>query len=176
MATKPKAAAAVEAAPAPKSKKKLIIIIALLIVLLAGGGAAAFMFLKHPAETAEAEEKHEPKKTKKKKKAAEKQTFIALDSLTANLKASETAENRFIQLGISIALGNPKTEEELKERAPKIRNTILMIVTQKTAEELLTIGGKEALSKEILEGIRSAIPEDDQDEVQEVLFTAFIVQ
>lgn len=172
------AAAAGEAAP-PKSKKLLIIIIAL-VVLLAAGGAAALFLLKgsnHDEEGGEeAPAKAEKAKPKKKKDAAAP-TFMPLDAVVVNL--ADPGSTRYAQVGITLQVENGQTAEEVKKYMPAIRNGILMQISRRTAEELLSAEGKEKLAADILTLIQETTgmePYKGYSPVEAVLFSSIIVQ
>src|SRR5256885_10779479 len=61
-------------------------------------------------------------------------TFLPLDNLVVNL--SDTGGDRFVQIGITLELADEKTATTVKQYLPSIRNGILMLVSQRTAEEL----------------------------------------
>jgi flagellar FliL protein len=57
---------------------------------------------------------------------------------------------RVAQIGITLELIDAKSVEEVKKYLPTIRSGVLLLVSQRTAEELLQIEGKEKLAKDIL--------------------------
>ena len=152
-------AATADAATAAKGgKKKLIIIIAAVLVLvLGGGGAAFFMMKKAPVEGEEgADDGDHAKtdapvsKTKSKPKYDPKHppTFLPLDPFTVNLADRES--ERYAQVAVTLEVVDSKTADELKLYMPAIRNNILMVLSHKTAEQLLTREGKQKLATAIL--------------------------
>lgn len=151
------AAAAQADAPADakpkKSKKLLFIIIGVLVLALAGGGAAFFLMKKKHADeegdgadAEHAEQKHEAPPPKRDPKTPP--TFLPLDSMVVNL--ADPGGNRFVQLGITLQLDEPKLAEDMKTYMPSIRNAILMLISQRTAEQMLAVQGKEDLSQDII--------------------------
>jgi flagellar protein FliL len=194
------AATADDSAPAkPKSKKMLFIIIGVVVLALVGGGAAFFLMKKnHAAEDGEdgaaAAEAHAPEPPKHDPKAPP--TFLPLDAMVVNL--ADEGGNRFVQLAITLQLTDPKVAEDMKVYMPTIRNGILMLISQRTAEQILKIEGKEELTQEIIgeiSGVMGYEYEDPKAEpeaevkgkkpkrkravynpIQGVLFSSFIVQ
>jgi flagellar protein FliL len=168
------AAVADAAPPAKGGKKKLIIIIAaVLLVVLIGGGAAFFLLKKKPAEGEEGgedghakAEAHEPApKPKPKHDPKHPPVFVPLDPFTVNLADKES--ERYAQIGVTLEIEDAKTGEELKLYMPAIRNNILMVLSHKTAAQLLTREGKDKLAQSIL--YASVRPlgydiEEDEDE------------
>ena len=152
------------AAAPPKSRKKLIIVVALGLVLASGGAGAAWYMLKRPADGTAVVEK---------KKPLPKPVFAPLDVFTVNLK-DERGE-RFAQVGVTLELKDTDAENELKERLPAVRNEILLLLSSKRIDELLSDEGKRALAQEIrtrtVQGMAGK-----PEAVQNVLFSQFIVQ
>jgi flagellar protein FliL len=194
------ATADAEAPAKPKSKKMLFIIIGVVVLALVGGGAAFFLMKKKSADAegedgAETSHKEEAHAAPPKRDPKVPPTFLPLDNMVVNL--ADPGGNRFAQLGITLQLGDAKTGEEIKTYMPSIRNGILILVSQRTAEEMLKADGKEALTHDIVAEISNVMgydyehpdaePEVDAkgkkkkkrevyNPVEGVLFSSFIVQ
>lgn len=199
MSAKP-AAEGAEAAEKPKSKKMLIIIIAAVVVLaLVGGGAAFFLMKKKPAEGeegADAEHSEKPAVVRKAPDPKAPPTFMPIENMVVNL--ADPGGGRFAQVGITLKLEDAKTADNVKLYMPAIRNGILLEISQRTADELLGVEGKEKLTKAIIREVSGQLgfEVDDEEEeaadsakaskkkrkapaytpVQAVLFSSFIVQ
>ena len=137
-------------APAKKGKKKLIIIAAAASLLLAIAGAGAVFVIKKKAHAEEngdeavaAETSHAAKPDLK-----HPPTFLPLDPFVVNLADKEV--DRYAQVGITFEVEDAKFAESMKAFMPAIRNGILMILSHKSARELLDRSGKEQLANEIL--------------------------
>ena len=114
---------------------------------------------------------------------------------------SDPGGDRFVQIGITLELADEKTATTVKQYLPSIRNGILMLVSQRTAEELLERDGKERLAADVLNEVSAPLgygnqakakkrsrDEDAEDEdgerrrspgknpVRRVLFSSFIIQ
>ena len=165
------------AAAAKGGKKKLIIIIAAVLVLVLGGGGAAVLLLKKkPADSEEdvadgghakpKAESHEPAKPNVKRDPKHPPAFVPLDPFTVNLADKDS--ERYAQIGVTLEIDDAKVADELKTYMPAIRNNILMVLSHKTAAQLLTREGKEKVAKSILyAAVRPLgydIDEDEDDE------------
>lgn len=199
MATAP----AAEGAAPPKgggSKKLIIIIAAVLVLVLAGGGAALMLLKKKPAEDGEegAEAAEAPVKAKAHAKSDKPPTFVPLDPFTVNLADKDV--DRFAQIGVTLQVEDPHFADQIKAYMPAIRSNVLMVLSHKTAVELLTREGKDKLAKDIMrESVRPMgieLDDDDDEEaaadapkkkkkkkkahvespITQVLFSNFIVQ
>jgi flagellar FliL protein len=101
-----------------------------------------------------------------------------------------------VQIGLTLQLQDVATETAVKAFLPSIRSQILMLISQRTAEEMLGIKGKEKLAADIIATISRemgyAVPDTPEADgadaprkrkpraaphpVQAVLFSSFIVQ
>jgi flagellar FliL protein len=185
-------------APA-KSKKLLIIVAGVLVLALAGGGGAFFYISKQRAAAAAAEEDGgEPAPAKAAAHAAPgaPPAYLPLDNMVVNL--ADPGGERVAQVGITLEVIDAHASDTVKAYLPTIRSSILMLISQRTAEELLKAEGKEKLAKDILR--EASIPfgggdDEHEDEaatkngkkpkkkqahaefpVKGVLFSSFIVQ
>ena len=185
------------AAPA-KSKKMLVIIIGIVVALVViGGGAAAWLISSR--SHGDEEEGGAPARKEAVKGAP---TFLPLENMVVNL--ADPGGDRFAQIGITLELDDVKTSDQVKQYLPSIRSGVLMLVSQRTSEELLQREGKEKLASEILKEVSRplgysvtsererarAAAEDTEDDAQErpsrkrvernpvrrVLFSSFIIQ
>ena len=166
--------AAAAEAPAPaKGKKKLIIIVAAAAVLVLGGGGVAMMMMKKSAAAADEAGDAEGGKKPAPVKAAVKfdpkmaPTFVPLDAFTVNL-ADRTAD-RYAQIGITLEIADPKIGEQIKVFMPAIRNNVLMVIAERSAEELMGRDGKARLAEKVRRETSRALgyevdDDDDEDE------------
>lgn len=154
MATKPEEAEA--AKPPLKSKKKLIIIIiiaAVLVLVLGGGGAFLYISKQKAAAAALAEEVDAEPAAHAPAAAAhggdkEPPVYLPMDNMVVNL--ADTGGEKVAQVGITLQVIDAHASDSVKAYMPTIRSGILMLLSQKTAEELLSAEGKQKLIEEIL--------------------------
>lgn len=170
------AAPAPAADAAPKgggSKKLIIIIVAVLALVVVGGGAAAVLLMKKNAHAEAGEEGDEhdapaekAAKPKEHKSDGHPPTFVPLDPFTVNLADKDA--DRYAQVGINLQVEDPKLGDEIKNYMPAIRNGILLILSHKSSEDLLSPEGKQKLAEEIRRETARAmgyeVPDPDEDE------------
>jgi flagellar FliL protein len=161
-----------EAAPKGGGKKKLIIIIAVVVlVLLIGGGVGVMLLMKKKGgeEDEHAAEAHAPKKEVKVaapvRDPKTAPTFLPLDPFTVNL-ADRDAE-RYAQIAFSLEMSDPKQADAIKAYMPIVRNNILLLLSNKTAKELMERDGKEILADQILKETSLALGFEVEDEEEE---------
>ena len=167
---------AVATPPAPKKKFAKLILLVLGGVLLAAGGAGGAWFALggRPAAAAHAPEPEAPKKP----------LFTTLEPFTVNLH--DPRGERFAQVGVTLQFDDPDMEATIKDRLPAVRNNILMLISSKQMEELLTVEGKQALADQIRTqagralGVEpKAVGKDGkpvENPIRQILFSQFIVQ
>ena len=135
--------AAEPTAPPPKSKKLLLIAgVAVLILALAGAGAWFYISKQRAAMDADEEE------TVAKVEQKGPPTYLALDNMVVNL--ADPGGEKVAQVGITLELADSKATERVKQFLPTIRSGVLLLVSQRTSEELLQREGKEKLAADIL--------------------------
>lgn len=191
MATKPDSA---EPAKAPaKSKKMLIIVVAAVVVLALAAGGGWFYISKQRAAADDGEGE-----TSAPAKSSGPPTFLPLDNMVVNL--ADPGGEKVAQVGITLEITDAHAVDTVKVYLPAIRSGILLLISQRTAEELLKREGKEKLAADILAeaskpfgGGETAHEEDPKDgkkpakkkaakgaheenPVRAVLFSSFIVQ
>lgn len=178
-----------EAAPPPPKSKKMLLIVAVALVVLALVAAGGWMFLskKHAAALDDEEEEEvaaavvEP---------TGPPTYLPLDNMVVNL--ADPGGERVAQIGITLELTGNLEIEKVKAYLPTIRSDVLLLVSQRTADELLSREGKEKLAEDVLAAasrhFKSTAPPPKKDKkaaakggsngnpVRGVLFSSFIVQ
>ena len=196
------AAASAEQTVAKKGSKKLWIIIGVVVLLVAGGGGGYVMMQRKAAAAAaaEAEGGHEasaeaaPAHKPHKRDAHTPPAYLPLDPFVVNL--ADRDNDRYAQIGITLEIDDAKFADEMKAYMPAVRNAILMILSHKTASDMLGREGKEQLAAEIAReavrpmGINIEVESEDDppatkkkrraapvyNPVQQVHFSSFIVQ
>lgn len=151
MATKPEEAEA--AKPPPKSKKMLIIIGAVLLLVLGGGGAFFYVSKQKAAAAAAEEEGADPAAAHAPAAAAHggaktPPVYLPMDNMVVNL--ADPGGERVAQVGITLEVVDAKASDSVKAYMPTIRSSVLMLLAQKTSEELLSAEGKQKLIADIL--------------------------
>ena len=145
------AATANDAPAAPKKSKKLLFILIGVVVLALLGAGGAFYIMKKNAAAAEGLDEEDPVAHAKPLDAKSAPTFLPLDNMVVNL--ADAGGNRFIQVGLTLQLEDSKTSDAVKAFMPSIRSRVLLLISQRTAEEMLTMEGKEKLANDIMAAI-----------------------
>jgi flagellar protein FliL len=192
------APAAAEATTPPKAKgKKMVVIIVAVVLLLAIVGGVWFFFLRpHPSEDGEEASAPAPA-VHAEAKPGVPPVFLPMDNMVVNL--ADAGGEKFAQVGITIGVVDQHVSDAVKAHLPTIRSAALMLISQRTSEELLTKEGKEKLAHDILREVSEPLgyevdePDDAAEDapkkkkskkkhvappnpVLSILFSSFIIQ
>jgi flagellar protein FliL len=154
------------------SKKKLFLIIGLVaFVLLAGGGTAAFFMMKKAPEPKETKDpaKHVP--VPDLNQQADIGPQVNIEEFIVNIISGDSAH--YVKASLTVELTNPEVKAEVEKRMPQMRDAILLLIGNKTFEELQDLQGKKQLKAELTSKINSFLK---TGKVKAVYFTNFVVQ
>ncbi len=178
MATEEKDKGEGDGAP-KKSKKKLFIILGVVLVLVLGG-VGAFFALSGGKKAAAGEEGEEGGEEHGSgggehgegghgEKGDLPGAIIPLDPFIVNLQV----KGSFLKTTIQLEFGEPAQPHTFENDLPKVRDSIIRLLSAKSAQDILSAEGKEKLREEVKEGVNNALGSED---VVNVYFTEFIVQ
>ncbi|MCB0324007.1 MAG: flagellar basal body-associated FliL family protein [Bdellovibrionales bacterium] len=148
-------------------KKKLIIIIVLVLVLV-GGGVGAFLALGGSKEDAEEGEELE-EEGEETGEAILPAAVLPLETFIVNLQV----KGSFLKVTLQLEFAEPELPPTVESEIPKLRDTIIRILSSKESAEILTQQGKETLREELRNGVNETLGAED---VTQVYFTEFIIQ
>ncbi|RSZ47267.1 MULTISPECIES: flagellar basal body-associated protein FliL [unclassified Variovorax] len=155
--------------PAPGRSPKLLIWIVVAVGLIAAIGAAAYFLLPRftggAASTAEAAKPATP----------EKPIFVMLEPLTVNLQAE--GRSRFLQIGMALRVRDEHTKSQIVEFMPELRSRLLVLLSNRPPESLVTPEDKAKLADEIRKALNAPLtPETPELGISSVSFNIFVVQ
>jgi flagellar FliL protein len=138
---------------------KMIIIIAVAAVIVIGGAVAGYFVYS---------------KTQSKKTPEQKPVVITIwpmDAFIVNI--ADVAGERYLKLVAQFELSDPAVVAELEQIKPRLRDSILDLLTPKTYKELMDPAGKQRLREDIAGRVNNALT---KGKVTKVYFTEFVVQ
>ena len=153
-------------------KKKLIIIIAAAVILLLVIGGAAYFFLLKPDPVEE--EVIDPGlavPVPEITQSNEIGPMVEIKEFIVNIISEE--DRHYVKASLTLELNKEEALEETNKRMPQIRDSILLLVGNKTYEELHDLQGKKQLKAEMLSKINSFLQDG---KVKAIYFTDFVVQ
>ncbi|WP_028576597.1 flagellar basal body-associated FliL family protein [Desulfomicrobium escambiense] len=176
-------------APEKEAKKKggklkLIIILVLVLGVLGGGGFAAWKFYLQPKLAGDAAAGHEAsaegetaaagKAEGEKKEAAAPATggqLVTLDAFVVNL--SDPMGRRYLKTTMDVEVADAAAAAALTAAMPKVKDTLLLLLSSKTFEEISSMDRKIELKNQIVERLNQIL---GKGKVRNVYFTEFVVQ
>jgi len=162
------AAEAKAVAPAKKRGKRLIIIGVLLVVIaIAVAGVLFFSKKKAAADEAQGEEGVKAENVEKDVVTV----AYPLEPFIVNIYDND--ESRYLKIKVEFEIATKEVAVDLESRKARIRDTILILLTTKTLEDIREVKGKNLLREEILTSINKILP---LGKVTRVYFTDFVVQ
>jgi len=158
-----------EGAEASGGSKKLIIIIA--AVVLIGGGAAAFFLMG--GDDAELDEEVAEEEAVVEKGPA---IYIGVpNAITANLPGAK--KSRTVQVKMSFLVRSGEAKDSVKQHMPQLKNDMLMLLSQQTADELKLPEGRKKLQQQALDTVQKSLTDlVGEPTVEKVLFVSFVMQ
>ena len=166
-----KTASSSDASEQGGSKKKLFIIIgiALFVVILVAGGVGYFFLTKEPPPEEKDPGTEVP--VPEINKSAEIGPMVDIAEFIVNIISEEN--NHYVKAALTIELSTEVAKEELEKRMPQVRDAILLLVGNKTFEELQDLQGKKQLKAELLSKINAIMI---TGQAKSIYFTDFVVQ
>jgi len=160
-----------------KSKKGLIIMLAALLFILVGGGVAVYLLVLAP-QTPESNvlvegeivvDNVEEFQTQ----IAREGVMIPIDEFVVNL--ANPGETKYLKFSLVLEapIKNGDLETEIENSVPKIRDTIITILSSKTVDEISTPQGKLSLKQELLRRINFFLT---KGKLLDVYISEFIIQ
>lgn len=147
------------AEPVKKSKLKWIIIASVVLAVITAGAIAGFYFFTNSGV---------------KKPVVEKPAVITIwpmDAFVINI--AETNGERYLKIVMQLEVSDPDVVKELEQLKPRLRDSILDLLTPKTYKELSDLAGKQRLREDIAGRINNIL---QRGKVTKVYFTDFVIQ
>lgn len=155
-----------EAQTEVSQKKKTPLLIGLIagLVVAAGSGVAVWKFVLQGSPEAHAEKPHQETIAKP------ESLMVHLDPFIVNLFDEQGI--RYLKLSLDVEFEGC-TEEEVDKSVPKVRDSLIILLSSKKYDEIGSIEGKIRLREEILYRLNRIMGEG---KAKDVYFTDFVVQ
>jgi flagellar FliL protein len=83
---------------------------------------------------------------------------------------------RFLQITMEVMARDQKAIDSVQRNIPLIRNNLLLLMSNRNYQTMMSREGKEKLRGEALAEIRAVQKKQGGDDVEDLLFTSFVVQ
>ena len=101
--------------------------------------------------------------------------FYAIDPpLVVNFEDGSVV--RFLQITMEVMAHDPKVIESVTKNLPLIRNNLLLLMSNRNYQSMMSREGKESLRKEALTEVNNVQKKQGGEQVDDLLFTTFVVQ
>ena len=104
-----------------------------------------------------------------------KTAYFAIDPpLVVNFEDGSAV--RILQISMEAMVSDPKDLEVLTKNVPLVRNNLLLLMSNRNYQTLMSREGKEKLRQEALTELRNIVKKEGGSTVDDLLFTSFVVQ
>jgi flagellar FliL protein len=83
---------------------------------------------------------------------------------------------RFLQITMEIMAHDEKAIDSVQKNIPVIRNNLLLLMSNRDYQSMMSREGKEKLRQEALTEVRAVQKKEGSPDVEDLLFTSFVVQ
>jgi len=157
--------------PTPKTFPKKWVFAGVLVLFLVGGSYAVWSFFlagrfsqKHDQEIANLEEPSPGSNTS---------AAIIHDLAPFIVNLLDNDGKRYLRTKIELEVENNNIKRELEQRTPQLRDSILLLLTSKSFEDISSPEGKIQLRNELILRINKVL---QRGAIQALYFTEFVVQ
>jgi len=151
-----------------KSKKMLLIII-IAVIVLSGGGVAAFLLLGGGSE-AEAKAQ-QAKSDAEALQSSNVGPMVDIESFIVNIL--DDSGTRYLKAAMTLEVTSDKVVEEINQRMPQLKDSILLLIGNKSFSELQDLQGKMQLRAELSSKLNDFLK---NGQIKRIYFTDFVVQ
>ena len=152
-------------------KGRLLLWVVLAVLLLGGGAGGAWFFLAGGEDPAAAETAAEAEPEAKEEREA---LYLDLGRFLVNFDYKGGI--RYVQTEMELMAYSQDAIDRAERNRPAVRNEVIMLLSGQDFDALRTVEGKEQLRRDALAAVNKALGASGKDAVQEVYFTAFVLQ
>jgi flagellar FliL protein len=150
---------------------KNMILFGLLILLLIGVGVVAWLLLQRNNTAQPQAQAAAAAPSAATVAAQEVGPMVSIDPFIVNILDHETT--RYLKAAITLEVDSPEAGSEAEQRMPQLQDAILLLVGNKTFDELRDLQGKLQLRAELMEKLNKIM---HKGQVRKIYFTDFVVQ
>jgi len=97
--------------------------------------------------------------------------LVDLEDFVVNITDRE--KTRYLKVSITLEAADKKTKNEVDNRLPQVRDSIIFQISGKTYDQLRDLQGKKQLQAELIQSLNQLL---DKGRVKRLFFTEFVVQ
>lgn len=145
----------------PKKSKLKLIVLASLVVVLGVGGFLGWKWYSDKKAQEQATQEDETS------------VIFPLKSFIVNLLDKKGAGKRYLKLSMELEIGSEEQRLKVEKHIPKLRDTILLLLSSRSLKDIRTMEGKLELKQSLLSRMNQVLGEGM---IHRVYFTEFVVQ
>ncbi len=142
---------------------------ALFMLAVIAAGVGAFLALKGSRGEGGLEQEDSADGTGAERQAEQQPAILPLETFIVNLQV----KGSFLKTTMQLQLAQPELPPTVESDVPRIRDSIIRVLSSKSSSDILSTAGKEKLREEIRTAVNETLGAED---VTHVYFTEFIVQ
>lgn len=173
-----------------RSWVKRIIFLIVLLVIVGGAGAGGYWWLFLRSGTTFKDllgggdkntetQSQDGEKSKKEEKKEDKNGLspkpvlkpVSLPSFTVNL--ADPSGNKYLRIGMDVELNSQEAITNISAQSARVRDAIILLLSNKTSEELSSAEGKVLLKNEVAARLNQIL---GTPQVARIYFTDFVIQ
>jgi flagellar FliL protein len=97
--------------------------------------------------------------------------LVELEDFVVNITDGE--QTRYLKVNITLEAGGKKGKEEVENRLPQVRDTIIFQLSGKTFDQVRDLQGKKQLQAELVQNLNELL---NKGRIESLFFTEFVVQ
>lgn len=157
-----------EQEPQPKKSFLKFIVLGVIVIAVGAGGYLGWDLLVKGKKEAAVTPKSRPQIRRQ-----EVGIIYPLESFIVNLMDKAGLGKRYLKVKIIIEIGGEEAKKVVDGQKPRLRDTILLLLSSQSFKEINTMEGKLELKQALLSRINQTLGEGI---VQRIYFTEFVVQ
>jgi flagellar FliL protein len=107
--------------------------------------------------------------------AGKASVFYAIDPpLVVNFE--DGAAVRFLQISMEVMAHDQKSVDSVQKNMPLIRNNLLLLMSNRDYQSMMSREGKDKLRQEMLAEVRAVQKKQHGEDIDDLLYTSFVVQ
>lgn len=165
---------AVETEEGGGGNRKLILMIVGAVVLLLGLGAGAWWFMSGSGDDEDGggqQMSQSQKPPTAPSEGVDPKQMVSLESFVVNLSRSE--RSHYLKVTLKLQMTNSKYAQNAGKYKPKIRDALIILLSNQSVEDLRSMEGKYQLKRQIVSRVNNAM---GQEMVSDVFFSDFVIQ
>ena len=160
----------------PHGGKTKLLIIGSVLLLLIGGGVGGWLMWSGGGDKEHAKGEAKSEQEQAEAQAAKMALYVVLPApFVFNVEAKP--RYRLVQIKVALMVRGAANEALAKLHTPLVEGAMFRVFAASTTQQLESVDGRNKLRRDALAAVRQALHEvTQQDVVEQVLFTGFVMQ